>query len=236
MIPRSDPLIAALRKRKAHGGQPGRDSAATVEPCINVAISRQAGSGGVEIARLVAQRTGWTLFDHELLERMAREWDLPRDFLERVDERHVAWLEEVATSFRLEGGREGAYLPSLRHVLRQIARQGHCVVVGRGAAHFLPAETTLRVRVVAPRADRVARIQRLKQVSAEEAARWIDRTDRERAEFVRLEFRQDVNDPLHYDLVLNSGHFTVEECADFLVKVARTLEADLCAQAAAARA
>ena len=227
MLPRSDPLIAALHQHKGYGEANRPDAEAPAQPRVNIAISRQPGSGGIEIARLVAQRSGWELYDHELLTRMAREWDLPEGVLERVDERHVGWIEEAATNFAsLEGGREGAYLPSLRAVLRALNRQGHCVIVGRGAAFFLPVVNTLRVRVVAYRCDRVARIQRLMQVSAADAERWIDRTARERTEFIRLEFGRDVESPLGYDLVLNSSRFTTEECADFIVRAAQSMEAN----------
>src|SRR5205809_593006 len=135
MLPASDPLIATPRKHNVYEATQRSDAGAPARPALNIAISRQAGSGGVEVARLVAQRSGWDLYDHQLLERMAREWDLPEGLLEGVDERHVGWIEEIAANFSsVRGGqREGAYLPSLRAVLRALSKQGHCVVLGRGS-------------------------------------------------------------------------------------------------------
>jgi len=226
MLAVSDSLLTALWKQKGDREASRRDAAPG--SCINVAISRQAGSGGSEIAQLVAQRLGWDLYDHKLLTRMEQESHLPQGVLERVDERHVSWLEAMAVSFgALKGSREGAYMPSLRAVLRELSKQGHCVIVGRGAAFYLPDRTTLCVRLVAPRPNRIARAQQLMELSAEEAGRWIDEKDRERRDFVRLEFGRVVEDSLAYDLVLNTGHLTLAQCADLIVEAARAREADL---------
>ena len=90
------------------------------------------------------------------------------------------------------------------------------IIVGRGATFLLPPETTLRVRLVAPLADRVAYLSRELKLTHADAEKHARKTDREREEFVRAYFDRHLADPLHYDLVLNVAQFAVAECAELI--------------------
>lgn len=98
------------------------------------------------------------------------------------------------------------------------------MIVGRGASVILPESTTLRVRLVAPRKTRVARIQAKSGQPADVVAHRIDEVDRQRAEFIRTQLHKDVNDVHHYDLVINTERITVAECADLIVSALKQLE------------
>jgi cytidylate kinase len=196
------------------------------QPPITIAISRQAGARGAEIARLTGERLGWPAYDHELLQRIAEEKGLQKRLLERLDERHLSWMEMVAADLFLGGGsKEVEYLRSLLRLFAALSEQGHCVIVGRGAPHALPAETTLRVRVMGPRSERVESIQKRLGLSRADAERWIDRTDAERGHFVKHYFHRDTEDAAGYDLILNTSKLTVGTCADVIAAAARALEA-----------
>jgi cytidylate kinase len=197
-------------------------------PPLTIALSRQAGSGGADIARAVGAALDWPVYDHELLDRIAAERGLSTRVVEQLDERHGGWLEEAVREFcTAEGSKDGVYLRGLLGLLVALGKEGHCVIVGRGAAQVLPDESTLSVRVTAPRSDRVARIARSKGLSAAEAERWVEQHDAERLRFVKHHFHVDAADPMLYDLVLNSRRLTTEECAAIIVQAARAVEAHL---------
>lgn len=199
---------------------------------LTIAISRQAGARGALIARAVGARLGWPVYDQELLTRISEEKGLHRRLLERLDERQVSWLEEMVTSFATsDGGRDGAYLRNLLEQLAMLGRAGHCVIVGRGGAQVLPQESTLRVRIIAPRPFRVAAVQKEQGIAAADAERWVDRTDQERARFIKAYFNRDAGDLQTYDLIINSGRFPVEDCAGLVAEAARLMEARLAARA-----
>ena len=82
---------------------------------------------------------------------------------------------------------------------------GDCVIVGRGAAHILPKETTLRVRLVGNLDDRIAAICRRMALTKEKAAKWLADTDHQRQTFVKDHFLKDPSDSHNYDLVLNTS-------------------------------
>ena len=64
-----------------------------------LALSREAGCGGSEIARLVGQELGWDVLDQGLLDFMAERYHLPRDILEFVDETTANWMHEIFGSW-----------------------------------------------------------------------------------------------------------------------------------------
>ncbi len=97
--------------------------------------------------------------------------------------------------------------------------------MGRGIAHILPVETTLRVRLVAPVAWRVAAMSRKLGVSDKEAAVKVAAIDRQRVQFVREYFDKDTTDPSLYDLVLNTERFSVELCAELIIEALHRLQA-----------
>jgi cytidylate kinase len=218
----SDRFVEALARlnRYTQSAPPRR-----VKPPLSIALSRQAGSRGAEVARAVGERLGWPVYDQELLRRIAAEKGLQARLLEMLDERHMSWLEEMAASFCLcEASHEGSYLRSLLQLFAALGEAGHCIIVGRGSPQVLPAASTLRVRIIAARADRIAEIERRRQLSWAEAEKWVDRSDGERKQFVQHYFRTDPNDPLGYDLVLNTSKLSVSTCADLIVQAARAAD------------
>lgn len=181
---------------------------------LTIALSRETGSRGASIARAIGMQLGWNVYDHELLELIARDLQVRVKLLEEVDERHVGWLQEAIEAFcDVAVVREGTYVRHLVETMLSLAARGRCVIVGRGAPFVLPASTTLRVRLTAPLEDRIANVCREQHLSRHEAARFIAQTDRVRMQFVREHFMRDPSDAGHYDLVINTRMFSDDECA-----------------------
>jgi cytidylate kinase len=192
---------------------------------FTIAISRQAGIDSAAIAHEVGKRLDWPVYDQELLERIAEEMHLRPDLLERVDERPVRWVIERLETF-LSGPTvsEPAYLEHLIATLLSLAAHGRCVVVGRGAAHLLAPETTLRVRLIAPLEVRIEATARALGLSRQQAARQVARLERERTDFVRQHFHREQADADNYDLLLNCERLRPDECAELIVKALNLLE------------
>jgi cytidylate kinase len=228
----SERLIEALAKvlqhwqsrRKAEARQV--DDSGPSSRAFTIALSRESGARGTSTAREVGARLGWAVYDHELLERIAQEMNLRTSLLESVDERKVSWLQECVEAFASVPSVSGsAYVRHLIQTLLSLAAHGECVIVGRGAAQILPAEATLRVRLVAPVEWRIVAMSQKLGISREEAARQVETIDRERVRFVKDHFQKEATDPRQYDLVLNSSRYSVGECADLIVEGLRRLQA-----------
>jgi cytidylate kinase len=217
-------LFGYLQHWKERGELEAR--ARQARPAITIAIGRQSGARGTTTARAVGERLGWAVYDRELVERIAQDMNLQGSLLEAVDEKKVGWLQEFMESFSSAPVvSEIAYVHRMMKTIASLVALGDCVLLGRGIAHILPVETTLRVRLVAPIDWRVAAMSRKLGVSQEEAAVKVAAIDRQRVQFVREHFNKDTTDPSLYDLVLNTERFSVEQCVDLIVEALHRLQA-----------
>jgi hypothetical protein len=99
------------------------------------------------------------------------------------------------------------------------------VIVGRGASLVLPAATTLRVRLIADRDDRIEVIRKSRGLSREAAAWHVDRTDADRIRFNKEHFFKNPADSGNYDVVLSTSRFTFTECSALIITALRCLQA-----------
>lgn len=182
-----------------------------------IAISREAGSRGTEIALEVARRLGWDVLDKELLDFMAERYKLPRDMLDVVDESRANWFHDVLGAFfdsRLVS--QDSYVAHLHRIVYVAALHGNVVFVGRAAQFILPRQSGLAVRIVAPKRQRIQDIMQRRHLELATAARLVDELDAARAEFCQRHFHRDVRDPLEYDLVINAARLSVEAAAELI--------------------
>jgi cytidylate kinase len=217
-----------LEHTQHHWQQRHREQSAAPGAALSVALMREAGTPGTTVAQEVGARLGWQVYDYELLQRIAAESGLRLKVLESVDERHKNWLTEAVEAFSaVPAVGENTYFHRLIQTVLSLAALGRCVIVGRGSAFILPGERTLRVRLVGQLDDRIEGTARRQGLSRDEAARWVEETERERSSFVREHFHKDQADPHYYDLVLNSSRWSVPECASLIVDAVRRLESRL---------
>ncbi|HXG08188.1 MAG TPA: cytidylate kinase-like family protein [Gemmataceae bacterium] len=195
-------------------------------PPFTIALNGDAGIDAHAVAQAVGERLGWPVYDHELVEQIAREMGIRTELVASLDEKRMNWLEELFQAlFTGEMVSETVYVHHLAQTLFALAAHGECVVVGHGASQILPPATTLRVRLVGPSNDRILAVQRRCGWSREEAQRWVEQVDRERNAFVQEHFHKDPADPAHYDLILNAFRFSPAQCADLIVATLHQLQA-----------
>jgi len=169
-----------------------------------LAISREHGAGGGDIAQLIGQRLGWEVFDKSILEDVAQRCHTSTDLLELVDETAANWVYDVLGTWldRVLIPHE-KYVTQLYQVVLAAARRGRAIFVGRGAQFVLPHEGGLSVRVYAPMDYRVKRVAQALQLTASEARQRIELIDKGRQQFVHRYFHHRIEDLSVYDLAVN---------------------------------
>ena len=181
-----------------------------------VTIEREYGSGGGEIAQLLAKHLGWKLWDQLLTEEIARLAECPKAVVEVREERTDPLYYRLFKSF-LRGSYEGsinAYklkvvdsesiLKITERVVQHAAKTGNSVIVGRGSQHFLrDRQDTMRVFLYAPREEKVRRLL-ARGKSEKEAQELVDTVDRERADFIQQYFHVEWPDRAIYDTMINT--------------------------------
>jgi cytidylate kinase len=165
-----------------------------------VTIEREYGSGGGEIAQLLAKQLGWKLWDQLLTEEIARLGNCPKAVVEVREERTDPLYYRLFKSF-LRGSYEGSLnahklgvidsesiLKITERVVQHVAKEGNSVIVGRGSQHFLRnRQDTLRVFLYAPRQDKIRRLL-ARGKSENEAEQLVDTVDQERTDFIQRYF------------------------------------------------
>jgi cytidylate kinase len=181
----------------------------------NICISREAGAGAGQLAKLVGERLGWKVYDDELVEAIAHRMGSPIEEVRALDELAPSMVQDWLLPLREEYyAPQEAYLDHLAKLIEAIGRAGESILVGRGAGFMLPRETTLSLRVIAPMKLRAQRLAERMGVSARTARRAARELDRRRAQFDRTMHRANPNDPHNFDLVLNTDGLGLEIAAE----------------------
>ena len=223
---------AMTRLSKPHPFAPAGEQPHAEQPeaprgiAFAITFSREAGSGGITVAREVGRRLSWPVYDQELLESLAKELNVDVSLLEDYDERRGSFLVDTIKAFSAAASvSEVTYFRRLVRLLQVLGARGECLIVGRGSSFVLPPETTLRVRIVATRDDRIAFMVREHKLSLVEAARYVDTKDRDRHQFLKDHFHKDPADPQNYDLIINRSRFSVDETADLVIQALQRMQA-----------
>jgi cytidylate kinase len=194
-------------------------SAAPVPRFRNVCVSRESGAAGGTIARTVAARLGWKVFDHEILEVIAQRMEVSHDIVLALDELAPGLVQDWLLPLREEHyAPQEAYLDHLAKLVTAIGAAGESVIVGRGANFMLPREEILAVRIIAPLRVRAQRLSEKMGVSVRTARRAARDLDHRRLRFARAMYHVDAADPHHYDLVLDSASLSLGIAAEVIVR------------------
>lgn len=182
-------------------------------------ISREAGSGGERVARLVGEKIGWSVLDKELVELLAADLKLEPRLLELMDETRANWFSETLLNlFNTRLVVQQGYVELLGKVVALAASAEPVVIVGRGAHLILPGERGLRVRIIAPRSQRLERLAQAEGLAVSAADDRLDEIDADRQKFVRRNLRRDLSDPADFDLVVNTGVFGIDGSVEVIVR------------------
>ena len=180
-------------------------------------IEREYGCGGGEIARLIADRLGWRLWDHALTEEIARAANVDCSIVERCEERVDSTFHRLVHVF-LRGSHERSIsLPSHepfntdrfvalgKRVMEKLAEEGNCVIVGRGAPYFLREHgDAFHVFLYASYAEKLRRLLELGK-HKKDAEEQLDTIDQDRMTFVKRYFDADWPTRCLYHMMINTA-------------------------------
>ncbi|HLZ29544.1 MAG TPA: cytidylate kinase family protein [Chloroflexota bacterium] len=187
-----------------------------------ITISRHPGSLGDTVARALAERLHYRLVERGELVRLA----------ERIGGPDIAWerspeLRERSPSFweRLNEERR-RFASVLRRVTTYLAEEGDVVIVGLGGGQMLKGlGNVLRLQIIAPMDVRMERVMErgfddvAGPLSRDRARDLIRSSDRDANGYMRYLFNIDWMDPANWDLVINTGRFSVDQVLDIVEAV-----------------
>jgi cytidylate kinase len=178
-----------------------------------IAMTREMGSLGMDVARILESELKVPLVYHELINNLADKMRLRKSHVIRL-------LGGKANLFeRLTADKTSLSIYTADEML-QVARSG-AVMRGWGAAHLLrPVKHAICVRICAPFDVRVKRMmERLNTDDASSVATEIRNSDEAQGAIARRHFGVEWQDPEGYDLSLNTERMTVEQCAEEIIQL-----------------
>lgn len=195
-----------------------------------ITISRQYGSLGDEIGKEVADRLHMRFVDQAVIGEVAQRLGVSSRAAANRDERGKTLVADLVRTMRLlypatlspqpsESAEvdEASYLQVIRQVIWEVARSNDAVIVGRGSTFILEKHPEiLHVLMVAPLEIRVERIMAAEGLDHQHAIQRIKQMDDDRSRYIRHFYGTNWLDLNHYDLVLNTGHFTPLRAASLI--------------------
>jgi hypothetical protein len=182
-----------------------------------ITVEREYGSQGAEFAHRLARRLGWRLVDHCVIEEIAQAARVPASLVENCDERLDPWYYRLGKSFwhgsveRLPAPPKDDVFDSermvglVRNYFKNVAAEGKCVIVGRGAACALATVPgVFNIFVYASTTRKIRWFEEHFPEHAADARREIEATDARRGGYVRTYYNQDWMDHRLYHMMINS--------------------------------
>jgi cytidylate kinase len=181
-----------------------------------ITIEREFGCGAASVAKQLAERLGWKLWDKRLTEEIAHIAHVDPSAVKRCDERMDSRLHRWAKVFWRGSYERSAHLGNqifdtdrfmvmMQDIMDRIGREGEVVIVGRGAPFFLREHPdAFHVFLYAPRAEKIRRTI-ADGHSPEEAEEMVDTVDRERIAYVKHYFNADWPTRSLYHMMVNTA-------------------------------
>jgi cytidylate kinase len=191
-----------------------------------VTISRQAGCGALVVAEKLARylqehsfkhAAPWTIFDRNLMERVLEDHDLPTRLAQFLPEDRVSYLEDIMADLIQTYPPSQTVIRQTTETILKLASVGNVILIGRGG-NVITARlpNIFHVRLVAPLEERIEHSHKSYGMTTAEARKFCLCEDLGRKRYLKKYFRADINDPLLYHLIINTGLVGYDDAAKII--------------------
>lgn len=200
-----------------------------------ITISRQLGSGGAYIGQKLAKELNIFYADREIIRKAARELSVLLKDLEPRDEKVLSFWE---TFIQFNAYSTDIYIPPKimaptdrelfqveSGIIERIAKERSAVIIGRCGFHILRDHPDhVSVFLHADAAFRRSRVQKLFNVSEDEAGEMIVQSDKDRELYCRTFTEKKWADAGNYDISIDTGRTGIEKTADIILNYLKTVK------------
>ena len=193
-----------------------------------IAIGRQFGSGGHDIGKVLAEKLGYDFYDAEIIQMTAGTTGYTPEFVKKNEEIMTnSLLYDLVNQMYLNTDRQDEapkdkIFEAECQVVRNLAKKGNCVIVGRCADYVLRnSGNCLKVFFSAPLVSRIRRVAQRQNISEGEAKATVQKNEKLRADNYRYYTRRMWGAAGNFDLSLNTdlGEEYIENCIRSAMKL-----------------
>ena len=204
-----------------------------------ITVARLYGAGGDSVGKMVAARLKADFLGPELIDEVAHRLELPKEEVAAADEQPGSFLSRLLVALAAASPEQGAtsespaYTPPYtdpqsdprravleytQQVIREAARSGNVVIVGRGGAYILAdLPGALHIFLRASEKERVKAVMERDNLSEDEAKKKTKQVDENRRAYIRQVYGHTWDLPGHYDLVLDTGRLGYEATVEAIL-------------------
>ena len=199
-----------------------------------ITISRQYGAGGITVGEMVADKLGYSLYDHEIIQMVAKKAKVSTDWVEDLEKEAGSAFQKLITRVVpkglvdriLDDSRgyidEEIYVDMLHVILRKIVEEENAVIVGRGGQYILKGfKGVYHVLLVAGKTDRIRFLEEKYDLIPRQALQAVENEDKRRVNFYRKFGKEDYEQPVHYHLIVNTSKMPKERAAELICNLVK---------------
>lgn len=195
-----------------------KESIVFSKPVI-ITISREYGSGGRYVGKLVADKLGIKLYDKELIETVSKESGLSEDYIESIEQKRTTFDTINGSYYSSLNNADELFLIE-SEIIKNIAKKESCVIIGRCADYILKDnKNVLKVFIYSNMDDKIKRAKKYYNLSDRIVAKEIKRINKLRSNHYKHYTGKDWEDKSNYDLCINSDQFGVAQSADLICDI-----------------
>ncbi len=198
-----------------------------------ITIRGEYASGVSEIGKQVSQRLGVDYVDRKIIAEVAARLQRGEQIIEEKETPPGNILGRVAQALSIAGMDysvsyipaedipvdDTRYLEALKSVITELARSKSIIIRGRGSQFILKDyPDALHIYLVAPLEIRLKRVMERLKINEEKARQEITKWDNSHREFTKRYFKASVENPLCYDLVINTGKIDYDTAASIIIE------------------
>ena len=186
---------------------------------IVITISREYGSGGRYIGRLIADKLGIKLYDKEFVKKVAEETGLSEEFIKNNEQKRDA-LADLNNGYYFGLNNADELFLKESEIIKNTAEKESCVIVGRCADFILnDRKDVTKVFIYSNMENKVKRATEFYGLDKAKAEKEITRINKLRANHYKHYTEKEWNNPNNYDICINSDTLGVEKSADLICEI-----------------
>lgn len=194
---------------------------------VIITISREYGSGGRYIGKLVSEKLGIKLYDKEFVEEIAKSTGLSAEYIKDNEQKRTV-LDNLNNGYYAGLTNADELFIKESELIKDVAEKESCIIVGRCADFILKdKENVIRIFINNSMENKIKRATKFYGMSEEHATKEISRINKLRANHYKYYTENNWKDPSNYDICINSDSIGIDNAVELICDIVNKTSLEL---------